>query len=381
MCYKLLCEPNDGYFTFFSPREGLRSREPKMLRLLRPLPRSKFPSTMADSANGFEVRWYRTPLEKETLRSLTRRTDLDGFLQVVGFLLVIAATAAAVWLAWGKTPWYVLALLLILHGTCVAFTLNGFHELIHGTVFKTKWLNALFLRVYSFISWNNHVAFRASHTKHHLNTLHPPYDLEVVLPIQLTPTGFLLTAVIDFIGVYGVLRDMGGLSLGIVRGRWQLILFPPGDVKGRRRLIRNARLTLLGHAAIIAVSAVTGLWQLAVVVSFARFYAGGLQWLCNTTQHIGLQDNVADFRLCCRTIRLNPVLQFLYFHMNFHTEHHMYASVPCYHLARLRREIEHELPQAPWLFPAWGQIIEILRRQKRDPSYQYVMPLPPSPAV
>jgi len=336
---------------------------------------------MEDSGNDFEVRWYRTPLQKETLRSLTRRTDFEGFLQVVGFLLVIAATAAAVWIAWGRTPWYVLTVLLILHGTCVAFTLNGFHELIHGTVFKTKWLNALFLRVYSFISWNNHVAFRASHNKHHLNTLHPPHDLEVVLPIQLTPAGFLLTAVIDFIGLYGVFRDMAVLSLGIVRGKWQLILFPPSNRKGRHRLIWNARLTLLGHAAIIAVSAVTGFWQLAVVTSFARFYAGGLQWLCNTTQHIGLQDNVADFRLCCRTIRLNPVLQFLYFHMNFHTEHHMYASVPCYHLARLRREILRDMPPAPRLLPAWGQILGILGRQKRDPAYQYVMPLPPSPVV
>jgi fatty acid desaturase len=335
---------------------------------------------MEEPGNGFEVRWYRTPMEKETLRSLTRRTDAEGFLQALGFLLVIGVTAAVVWMAWGRAPLYVLIPLIFVHGTFFMFANNGFHELVHGTVFKTKWLNALFLRAYSFLSWNNHVAFKASHTKHHLSTLHPPHDLEVVLPIQLTPAGFALQSVVDFIGLYGTIRDTLLLSLGIVRGKWQLILFPKSDTAGRRRLIWAARFTILGHAAIIAVSAVTGLWQLAVVTSFARFYAGWLQWLCNNTQHIGLQDNVPDFRLCCRTIRLNPFLQFLYFHMNYHTEHHMYASVPCYHLARLRREIVRDMPPAPRLLPAWAQIIGILRKQKSDPEYRYAMPIPPVPS-
>ncbi len=66
-----------------------------------------------------------------------------------------------------------------------------------------------------------------------------------------------------------------------------------------------------------------------IKVRSARFYGLWRHWLCNNTRHIGLQDNVPDLRLCCRTIRLNPLVQFLYFHMNYHTEHHMYASVPC----------------------------------------------------
>lgn len=43
-------------------------------------------------------------------------------------------------------------------------------------------------------------------------------------------------------------------------------------------------------------------------------------------QHAGLSDNVPDFRLCCRTMILNPFFRFLYWHMNYHTEHHMYAA-------------------------------------------------------
>jgi fatty acid desaturase len=336
---------------------------------------------MIDTATGIEIGWYRTRLEKDSLKSLTARTDWQGLLQVVGYLALLCLSGAGVIVFWGRGPWYVLAAAIVIHGTFFAFLLNGFHELVHGTVFKSKWLNAFFLRIFSFLSWNNPVAFRASHTQHHLNTLHPPHDLEVVLPIQLTPAGFLLSALVDVIGLYGIARDTGPLAFGRFRGAWQLALFPASHREGRRRVVRWARIVLLGHALIVAGAAITGLWQVAVVLTAARFYGLWLHWLCNNTQHIGLQDNVPDFRLCCRTIRLNPFVRFLYFHMNFHTEHHMYASVPCYKLGSLRRTIAHDMPRAKWLVPAWIEIIGILRRQKREPSYQFVMKLPETTAA
>jgi fatty acid desaturase len=336
---------------------------------------------MAGSEAAAAITWRRVPLDKETMQKLVRRTDAMGFAQAGGFLLLLAASAAAAWWAWGRLPWWAALLLLFLHGTFWAFLLNGFHELVHGTVFRSKPLNAFFTYVYSFLSWNSPIAFKASHNRHHLNTLHPPYDLEVVLPIRLKLVQFLLSAVVDVPGTWGVIRDTILLAFGVVRGEWQLVLFPPADRAARRPLVRWAWVTLLGHAAIIAAAAVTGLWQLAVIVSFARFYGGWLQWICNNTQHTGLQDNVDDFRLCCRTVTLNPFVQFLYFHMNFHIEHHMYASVPCYHLPRLHRLIQAQLPPSPRLVPAWREIAGILRRQKTEPGYVYVQQLPAAAAV
>ena len=162
---------------------------------------------MTETGGSKEIRWLRVPVDKEILRALTRRTDWEGFLQVVPFLAIISITGGVTWLAWGRQPWFVVVPLLFLHGTCSCFMLNGFHELVHGTVFKTRALNSLFLWMFSFLGWSNPVAFRASHMKHHLNTLHPPYDLEVVLPIQLTPAGFLLSGFVDLIGLFGI-RDM-----------------------------------------------------------------------------------------------------------------------------------------------------------------------------
>ena len=45
-----------------------------------------------------------------------------------------------------------------------------------------------------------------------------------------------------------------------------------------------------------------GLWMLPILTTFALFYGSWLRYLCNCTQHAGLQDNVTDFRLCTRTI-------------------------------------------------------------------------------
>jgi fatty acid desaturase len=324
--------------------------------------------------------WYRSPLDKETLKQLTRRSDAKGLLQCGGFMALTALTAGASVYAWLHLPLVLFLLILFIHGTVFVFYSNGFHELTHGTMFRAKWLNAVFLRIFSFLGWNSHVRYKASHMRHHLYTLHPPDDLEVVLPIRLMARSFVLSAVVDPITLWVAVGGAVRLALGRLEGPWEHALFPESDPVQRRRLFNWSRTTLLGHAAIIGVSAATGWWLLAVLTTGARFYGGWLSFLLNYTQHIGLQDNVADFRLCTRTVILNPVYRFLYFHMNYHAEHHMYASVPCYNLGRLRRAILTDMPPARGLVGAWREIISVLHRQKTDPGYQLVYQLP-APAV
>jgi fatty acid desaturase len=114
-----------------------------------------------------------------------------------------------------------------------------------------------------------------------------------------------------------------------------------------------------------------------VLTSLTPLYGSWLFFLCNNTQHIGLQDNVNDFRLSCRTFTVNPIVQFLYWHMNYHIEHHMYAAVPCYNLGQLHRAIKHELPPTPdGLVATWKEIAAIQKLQDENPDYQYVAPLP-----
>jgi fatty acid desaturase len=326
---------------------------------------------------GRRIAWYRSPVDREVMAALNQRSDLRGLLQTLGHLGLLLLTGAAAWYAAGRLPVAVVLLILFLHGTLWAFLLNAFHELCHKTVFRTRILNTLFLQIVSFLSWYNPVMFWASHQEHHKYTLHPPDDLEVVLPMKLTLAGFLKSAVVNPWDFFGRLKAYVRLSTGRLEGEWENALFPESAVALRRSLFRWARIQLVGQVLIVVVSLALGLWMVPILVTLAPFYGGALQYLCNNTQHAGLMDNVPDFRLCCRTIILNPVVRFLYWHMNYHTEHHMYAAVPCYNLEKLHAKIEPDLPHCPvGLVATWKELIPILQQQRVDPEYQFVAELP-----
>src|ERR1700722_17449830 len=113
------------------------------------------------------------------MRELQRRSDGLGAAQTLGYLGAMACTGTAAFLAVGRLPWWGVAALIFLHGMVCSFSINGVHELCHGTVFRTPWLNAFFVRVLAFLGWHNFSMFWSSHQRHHRYTLHPPDDLEV----------------------------------------------------------------------------------------------------------------------------------------------------------------------------------------------------------
>ncbi len=323
------------------------------------------------------IRWYRTPLPKEEIKSLYERSDWKGSVQTLGYLGILLLTFALALYSFLYWPWYVTAGLVFLHGMTRAFGINGVHELGHGTVLKTAFWNRFFCKILAVLSWVNDENFNASHTRHHRYTLHPPDDLEVVLPVRLMVRHFFLTGFIDVKGFWNALVNYVRFSRGRFQGEWELTLFPPDAPEKRRPSLGWARLTLTIHLAVAVVSLFYGLWIIPILFSLCPFIGGWLFFLCNNTQHIGLQDNVPDFRLCCRTFTLNPLVRFLYWQMNYHTEHHMYAAVPCYHLGQLHRLIRHDLPPCPaGLIQTWREIVAIQKRQEEDPDYQHQALLP-----
>jgi|TARA_B100000809_G_scaffold210046_1_gene213204 fatty acid desaturase len=336
--------------------------------------------TESDTQQKRRIPWYRSKVERELLAQLNRRSDMLGFAQTLGFLGTLAATGALAWWSTLHLAWYCCLPLFFLHGICYAFIINGFHELVHSSVFRSQPLNVFFLYVLSFLGWYNPVHFWASHTEHHKYTLHPPEDGEVVLPVYLTLRGFLRGAFFDPLGAYNRIRGtirrgfFGHLNPG-----WDQVLFPAQNLDARRRLFRWDRIMTVGHVVLVAGSLYLGWWQLPVLVTFGSFYGGFVFLLCNNAQHIGMTDKVSDFRLCTRTIILNPLVRFLYWHMNYHIEHHMYAAVPCYRLGRLHKAIRHDLPDCPvGLISTWRGIAAIQTRQKSEPEYQFTPVLPAS---
>lgn len=322
------------------------------------------------------ISWYRSPLEPKVMKALHQRSDFKAWVQTLGYLAVFACTAAVVIYSSLHWPIGVTLLLIFAHGMVCAFHINAVHELGHGTVFKTKALNVFFTRLISFLGWINYEAFNASHQRHHRYTLHQPDDLEVTLPMKVIMRHMFTYGIINKNGFWHPIRGTIRMACGRFQGEWEKKLFPEGSPE-RAATIRWARVMLAGHAAVFVVTGLTHLWVLPFLTSFTQGYGTWLQSLANNTQHIGLQDDVPDFRLCCRTFTTNPVLQFMYWHMNFHIEHHMYAAVPCYNLGALHRAIEADLPACPHgLVATWREIGAILKIQESDPTYEHVVPLP-----
>ena len=142
-----------------------------------------------DAQEKRRIAWHRTKIDRQLLADLNQRSDFWGALQTLGYLATLVATGALAWWSTLHGPWYGIVAAFFLHGTCYAFIINGFHELVHSSVFRTQSLNVFFLYVLSFLGWYNPVHFWASHTEHHKYTLHPPDDGEVVLPVYLTLRG------------------------------------------------------------------------------------------------------------------------------------------------------------------------------------------------
>jgi fatty acid desaturase len=332
------------------------------------------------------IGWYRTQLPRETRLELIARSDFKGMLQSGGFLGIWCCTGAAT--AWSGFAghWALTPLLLFVHGMVAAFMINAVHELCHNTVFKTKWLNSFFVRLFSFLGWNDWIWFNASHANHHRYTLHPPRDGEVVLPVSnITHKNFWRMALWAPLGTYDLIKVIFKRAWGIIDDDWTRTLFPKDDPAARRRLFNWSRSVLGGHVLIVAtcttVAVLTQQWAwllVGYVISFGFTFGGWLFYLCNNSQHVGLTDKVPDFRVCCRSVKLPWIVSILYWRMEYHTEHHMYAAVPCYNLPKLRKLIDHDLPERKGLIATWKEIDTIIKKQASDPDYQYLHPFPES---
>ena len=338
---------------------------------------------LTDVKKRLKINWYRCPIDTGTLKHLAQRSDIRGLAQSLGFLTLIVLTGGFTYYFFERELWLAFGLVLFVHGSIYSF-IPGIvtHELSHGTVFRAKWLNAFFLRLFSIIAWVNFHQYKRSHTYHHQYTLYPDGDREVVLPRN--PSLKVLFLFFQFtLNIPGIPVRVGTniLSLAFLKrfrekGEWTETLYPESDTSGRRTMVRWARLVVLFHLVLVALSVVFGLWPLPIIITLASFIANWWRYLVVFAQHTGLRDEVPDFRKCCRSTKLDPFTQFLYWHMNFHTEHHMYAAVPCYNLGKLAREIAWDMPNPRTVISSWREMRETARKQKLDPAYQFDTPVP-----
>lgn len=348
---------------------------------------------LSDVRKSLRIKWYRCPIEPSVLRELLKRSDLKGFRQAGGHFALWLVTGCLVYAAWANEAWLGLTLALFLHGVVASFfSGTAPHELGHGTVFRTPWLNRAFLYLFSLISWWDPFDYASSHTYHHRYTLHPEGDRENLLPLSPRANPWFVLQLFTIsaftpkgrsFGKGGVLSTVYSTVLGAIgrtgnseisSNEWLDAIHTDQPAEFRRSVIWS-RVLLVFHSSVVLLSLLSGQWVFIFIVSLSSFIARVFSYLVGMTQHCGLKENDPDFRKSTRSIVLNPVLEFLYWNMNWHTEHHMFAGVPSYNLKKLHHAVCDDMPQPRTLRQAWLEMSETWERQQTDSNYYFQLRL------
>src|SRR6476660_6770518 len=93
--------------------------------------------------------WYQPRIPRAVLKELMKRSDAEGWRNFGLWLALLAASGAVAAFAWG-TWWAVPA--FFVYGTIYSSSDARWHELAHGTPFKTRRINDAFYHLSSFMT-------------------------------------------------------------------------------------------------------------------------------------------------------------------------------------------------------------------------------------
>ena len=318
-----------------------------------------------------DARWYTSPIPREKMKELLVRRNGPAIRDTLIWFGLLSGSATLVVYLWG-TWWFLLPYIFytVLYGSTAD---SRWHEAGHGTAFKSAWMNNVLYEIASFMIIRQSTVWRWSHTRHHSDTLVRGRDPEIAaqrppnIPGIISQFFSLKSAPAEFKKIF--LHATGRIHK-------EVATFVPESEYGK--VFWTARIYLLIIAAAITLSFVLGTPLPFMFVGLPTVVGAWLMPIYGLTQHAGLEENVLDHRLNCRTVYMNRIHRYLYWNMNYHVEHHMFPMVPYHKLPELHKLMKDDCPP-PYrsIIHAWREIIPTLRRQVKDPSYFVKRTLPP----
>ena len=119
--------------------------------------------------------WYRPEVDRKKLKSLSKRRDLPGLIHFFFYFLSLFISGYLAYITLGTWWTY---LFFFIYGTIYAFSVANWHETVHRTAFKTRWINEFFYHISSFMCDFEGFRWRWSHTFHHSKTLQTEDDYD-----------------------------------------------------------------------------------------------------------------------------------------------------------------------------------------------------------
>ena len=323
----------------------------------------------ADDAMEYP-QWFRPKVDPAALRPMMEKSDAiatrDTILWLGGMVLSVSI-AIALWPSWWSTPFW------LIYGVLYGSASDArWHECGHRTAFKTPWKNAVVYHIASFMLMRAPTVWRASHVRHHTDTIIVGRDPEIV---AMRPPD-LLRIVLNLFGIV----DVWNLSR-------RMLLHASGRIhpeeatyiraQDHARVFLTARIWLAIYGITFALAFWMGSILPLMVIGLPRLYGAWHHVMTGLLQHLGLAENVTDHRLNTRTVLMNPVSRFIYLNMNYHLEHHMFTMVPYYHLPKLHALIKDQVPAPdPSIFAAFRRLLPVLWKQLKNESAVIIPALP-----
>ena len=286
----------------------------------------------------------RKALPPDLVRALTKRSVWRATWPILLDFAIIALTAAVALAYWFSLPVTLLAVLVIGTRQHALFVIA--HDAAHYLLYDNRRLNDYVGRACATVQGLSMCTYRVIHRLHH-NNLYGELDPDTALHGGY-PRGrsYLIRK---------LLKDLSGLTawktyayfLGgapALNTQTNVALRPLDDtaprLKEEARVDRNA--VVIFHLAALLFFAVTGhlvqylvLWILPLVT-----VVQALLRLRAIAEH-GATTDFSSPLTAARTNLAPAWLEWLIFphHVNYHIEHHLYASVPHYNLPALQREM------------------------------------------
>ena len=261
------------------------------------------------------------------LQELMVRRDGPGLLFLAGHLGLMAATGLLVWAARGT--WWV-APAVFAHGIVIVHLFAPFHEAIHYTAFRSRWLNTALAWFAGLALMLPPLMFRYQHTDHHTYTQDLARDPQMI-PVSERLGGYLFyaTGIPYFIAILKALftHPLGRLSEAELRSA----------PESAHAAIRREAWVFWGvYLGLALVSVWLGTWAVAVYWLIPRVVGEPVMRIIRMSEHAGCARTPNMLENSRTTLTLAPV-RWLAWNMPLHAAHHAAPLVPFHAIPALNR--------------------------------------------
>jgi fatty acid desaturase len=276
-----------------------------------------------------------TRLDRDTVRGLSVRSDAKGLVRLGAHLALLALTGTGV--AWADdTAWLILA--IPVHGIVLDFLFCPLHETVHGTPFKSRWLNDAVAWLAGPLLLLPPNYFRLFHFAHHRFTQERGRDPELAAGKPASAAALLWH-------ISGLPNWRTRLKVTLrhaLLGRVPEPFIPPDRQRG---IVREARVVWAIYL-VIAAASLAGHSDAALIYWILPAMAGQpFLRLFLLAEHTGC-PYTAEMFANTRTTYTNRAVRLLTWNMPFHVEHHAYPSVPFHALPAANRLVRDHIQVA-----------------------------------